>query len=559
MSRPLVFAALLVFALLALGPVAAMLPRIEGSDVASVFEARIWTLFGRTFLLGLGTAALAFALGLPFGVLVARADLPGAAALRTLGVVPLLLPPLFLAMTWTVFTDWRGYGGAIWILGLGTFPLVAIFAARAAERIDGRLEDAARLAGGWRAVVRTDLGLIVPPALAGACLAFVFAVNDFAVPDYVSTVGPKFNVYADEIFASWVQIERPGMAVAKSMPLVLINLLALVPALALRRMGAMASLGSGFQSPRPWSLGAFRWVALAFVLGVLSLSVVLPLGRLLHESGGGPVRWSERGVAQVLGESGQSGQSEESEASGEAAAIGFGERLRAAPAILPYQARQTGAAFDLAFERSRGDIARSLRHSALAALLAVALGLVLGHAVERTRRRWLGRCLELVALIPLAVPATLFGIGAIVLWTQPALQPLYASDWLPSLLFAGRLGGFAVLILSGAVASLDRSLEDAGALARVGPARRLVRIVAPSLVGSLVGSWTLVFAFAMRELDLGILVPAASQTAIVRIFNGVHFGRDDFVAALALVLVLAVLLPGLLWSAFARRRLEVLP
>jgi ABC-type Fe3+ transport system permease subunit len=189
----------------------------------------------------------------------------------------------------------------------------------------------------------------------------------------------------------------------------------------------------------------------------------------------------------------------------------------------------------------------------------VALGLVLGHAIERSRRRWVGRSLELIALVPLAAPATLFGIGAIVLWTQPGLQSLYTSAWLPPLLFAGRLGGFAVLILSGAVASMDRSLEDAAALARVGPARRLTRIVAPSLVGSLVGSWTLVFAFAMRELDLGILVPAAGQTAIVRVFNGVHFGRDDFVAALALALVLAVLLPGLLWGAFARRRLEVLP
>jgi hypothetical protein len=39
----------------------------------------------------------------------------------------------------------------------------------------------------------------------------------------------------------------------------------------------------------------------------------------------------------------------------------------------------------------------------------------------------------------------------------------------------------------------------------------------------------------------------------------VHFGRDDFVAALALIVVFFVLLPGLLWSLFARERLEVLP
>jgi len=44
-----------------------------------------------------------------------------------------------------------------------------------------------------------------------------------------------------------------------------------------------------------------------------------------------------------------------------------------------------------------------------------------------------------------------------------------------------------------------------------------------------------------------------------RVFNAVHFGRDDFVAAMALLLVFLILLPGTLWAVFSRRRLEVLP
>jgi hypothetical protein len=44
-----------------------------------------------------------------------------------------------------------------------------------------------------------------------------------------------------------------------------------------------------------------------------------------------------------------------------------------------------------------------------------------------------------------------------------------------------------------------------------------------------------------------------------RVFNAVHFGRDDFVAALALMLVFLILLPGTLWALLARRRMEVLP
>ena len=42
-------------------------------------------------------------------------------------------------------------------------------------------------------------------------------------------------------------------------------------------------------------------------------------------------------------------------------------------------------------------------------------------------------------------------------------------------------------------------------------------------------------------------------------FNQVHFGRSDFVAALALIVVFLIVLPGLLWTLFAKRRMELLP
>jgi len=42
-----------------------------------------------------------------------------------------------------------------------------------------------------------------------------------------------------------------------------------------------------------------------------------------------------------------------------------------------------------------------------------------------------------------------------------------------------------------------------------------------------------------------------------RVYNAIHFGRDDFVAALALLIVFFILLPGILWSAFGRERWEV--
>ena len=524
MSRPLVLAAAAAFFVAGLLPILVMLLRIEPADAAAVFEPRIASLLGRTIALGLGAAGVAFVLGLPFGFLVARTDIPGASALRTLGTVPILLPPLILAMVWTVLFDLRGPVAAVLILGASTFPLVSLFTARAFERIDARKEEAALMVGGLRAVLAVELPLVLPAALSGACLAFAFAINDFAVPDYIAAMGYKFNVYADEVFANWKQTNRPGLAVASALPLIALTLVALVPALALRRSGALGTLGGDFRQPRTLRLGRWRWPAFAAVLALVLATCLVPPGRLLWEAAGGP------GLVR----------------SGE-------------PLDLPTLAARLRGSFATGLERSRVDLRNSLVYSLCAATVCVPLALVIGHAIERVRRRGVGRAMELASLVPLAAPAVLFGVGVIATWNRDWAVPFYESGAIVVLLFAGRFAPLAILVTSGAVASLRPELEESAAVSGVGPVARLGAIVAPSLKGSLVASWVLVFVFAMRELDAAIFLGPANKTAMFRVYNGVHFGRDDFIAALALLLVFAILTPGLLWSLFARRRLELLP
>lgn len=526
MSRPLVILALAVLVVAGLAPLVVMLARVTSADLTSLVEPRTLGLLGRTLLLGSGAAAAALVLGTAFGFLVARTDVPMAGLIRTLGVVPLFLPPLVLAMTWaTLWPSFRGVGAALFVLSLSTFPLVAAFAARAFERVDGRAEEAARLAGGFPAVLAMELALARPALFAGAALAFAFAVNDFGVPDYVSSVGPKFGVYADEIKLTWDQFHAPGRAVAAALPLIALTLAALVPALAARRRGAFGTLGHDFQTPGRLALGPWRWPGFAFAVAILALACFAPMLRLLWEAGGVGARLATQGLARSL-------------LSGVAA--------------LPDE-------FSLALERARPDLGRSLLYAVGAAALAVPTGFVLGHTIERARLRGLGRALELGVLVPLAAPAILFGIGVVVLWNHGWSAGFYASGGLVVLLHLGRYLAIATLISSGAVASVDPALEEAAALAGARPAERLVRIVAPLLKGSLAAAFVMVFVFAMRDLDAAVLVPAANQTAIFRVYNGVHFGRDAYVAALTLLLVFAILLPGILWSLFARRRLEVLP
>ncbi|MCA9003324.1 MAG: hypothetical protein KDB61_15480, partial [Planctomycetes bacterium] len=141
--------ALIVFGLL---PLAMMAWRITGdwSALERLLDGRTVSLLGRTILLGSGVVGLSLLVGVPFGYLVARTDLPGRGLWGALVWVPLLLPPLIMGMSWTVIAPLRGAPMTIWILGLGHFPLVATFVAKAARRIDRRQVEAARLVGGLR-------------------------------------------------------------------------------------------------------------------------------------------------------------------------------------------------------------------------------------------------------------------------------------------------------------------------------------------------------------------------------------------------------------------------
>ena len=104
MSRTLLTLSLAVLAVAGLAPVAVMILRVVQDPAAlqGLLDERTLSLLGRTLLLGGGAAGLALLVGAPFGYLTARTDLPGATWLRSLGLVPLIMPPLLLAVSWTV-------------------------------------------------------------------------------------------------------------------------------------------------------------------------------------------------------------------------------------------------------------------------------------------------------------------------------------------------------------------------------------------------------------------------------------------------------------------------
>jgi ABC-type Fe3+ transport system permease subunit len=214
---------------------------------------------------------------------------------------------------------------------------------------------------------------------------------------------------------------------------------------------------------------------------------------------------------------------------------------------------RAGESVQAAVERGREDIGRSLRTGVFAALIALVLAPFLAHAlVRRTGRsaRWLTTLLAL----PLLAPGVGYGMGAIAFANRPGWTEFYQGNVLVVLVFAGRFLPIAVFLLAERFRSVPRSRDESAAISGLIYPQRLWQVyLAPQRSAWLLAGG-LVLVFAVRELDLAILLPGANQSAAVRYFNALHFARDGFVAALGLLIAAILFLPLMLHAAWSSLR-----
>src|SRR5829696_7365322 len=152
---------------------------------ALVADARQRQLFWNSLALGSGTAALATALGVFLGLILARVPSARIRVVRVLLCVPLAVPSYVLATAWMLATGaWLfTVPGAVFVLGFNLYPLAMLATEAAARRIETPLEEAAVLAASPRRVLtHVTLPLIAPAISAAALMILVIALSDFGVP-----------------------------------------------------------------------------------------------------------------------------------------------------------------------------------------------------------------------------------------------------------------------------------------------------------------------------------------------------------------------------------------
>ena len=482
-------------------------------------DEHLWNQLYASLRLGLAATAISVVLGGGHAWLTVGRDLPGARWLGPLGIAPLVVPPIFVAMGFSDFGDVSGFWPCAWLLGVCHAPFVAVLTARGLRAADGRAYEAAWLLRGQRRAGLSLLRTIAPELIAGCLLAFLFTLADHGVPEFLTVKGKTWHTYAEGIFSRWTR-RAVGTTFADLQSPITVALpfvagLGGLLWLALRLRAQAPDRGTVTPLPlRP--LGRWRWPALLLPITYLGAGIGVPVVVM--------ARWA------------------------------LGSAQRAEPMSIDFARRS----FAKAVDQGLPDLMNSVWLALGVAVVVVLLALPLARA---SARRW--AWLDLVTALPAAAPAILLGIGLIHAFNDSAVLRAVGGDFYSGWGFAlcgyaARFLPFAAIPLAALVRRQSLAAEEAARFVPRSAAARALRIHLPPLLPGAWAAGVLVFVLALRELDLAVVLPAANATAVRRLANAVHFQHEDWSGVIGLLaLSIAVLLP-LLPSLLAGRRLSSL-
>jgi iron(III) transport system permease protein len=251
----------------------------------------------------------AVAIGVPLAWLTVRTDLPWRRFWSIALVLPLVVPTYVGAFTYVAALGPRGmlqqilagplgvqrlpeiygFGGAVIVLILFTYPYVILTMQGALVRLDAAFEDASRSlgVGPWQSFFRVTLPLLRPSIAAGALLVALYALSDFGVVSLL-----QFDSFTRAIYVQYQgSLDRNAAAVLALLLVGLTGFVLLLDAASRGRARYYRSASGVTQEPRLLRLGHLRPVALGFCVVVFFFAVALPVGVLLY--------WLARGLASM--------------------------------------------------------------------------------------------------------------------------------------------------------------------------------------------------------------------------------------------------------------------
>lgn len=432
-------------------------------------------------------------------------------------LVPFLIPPYIGSMAWIqmfqfngVWYRWTGvdfsaflfsFSGVVFVMTMHLFPLVYFSASNALRVIGQRYSDVARVYGAGRLdlACRILLPLMMPTLLASGLIVFVLSVEEFGTPDILgSRFGFEVMVTAiEEKLADW-PIDLPGASVL-SLILIAIAVSAYLLQLVVNRKYAASLDAQTITSAANSSRGACLVAHLLFTL-VAVFAVILPLFSVV--------------AASLM------------------STVSHG---------LSWDNLTLSAYADL-FTSGNGAVEAiytSLGLAAMTALIAAVLGLLVAFTLIRLKPR--GKSvLDVLSLMPNAVPAMALSVGLILTWNQQYLPITpYNTMMILLLAYVCLMLPYPIRMITSALRQQPFSLDESAAIYGADILHIVRRVLLPLMVPIMVASGCIVFAISTRELVASLmLAPAGTETVATYVFNQFDQGSVSAGMAMSLVVIL---------------------
>ena len=504
------------------------------------FPALLWT----TLEFGVGSSAVALAVGLGLAWLIERTDLPARGAVRLLILLPMATPPLLMAIAWAMLLSPRtGFinqvlidifalraapfdiytmPGLIFVQGLAFVPTAYLILAPAFRNFDPSFEEAAMTsgAGTWRLIRRILLPVLWPSILSAAIFLLMVSLVVFDVPGtlgtpaHITVLSTRIYYLVSDSPAGIPLYGRVG-ALAALFLVILLGLAWTYHRLTVQAQRYRTVTGKAFR-PRAMRLGRARPAAVAAVAGYFLLSVAAPLAALVWMS------------------------------------------------VMPYQTRISWQALHLAtLDNYRdfltnGRVAAAVEHSVAIAIAAATAVTLLALLVSwlTTRLKVPGaRALDALAFAPVAIPGVMIGVALVYVYlTLNGLLPIYGTIWIIAVAYVTQYLPFGSRTMSGVMVQLHPELDEAALTSGAGRLRILWRITLPLMWPAAAAVWIWVAAHALRELSSALMLQGRDNNVVPTLLWDYWAGGEPTRAAVGGVgLTLALVLILALWWATSRR------
>lgn len=504
----------------------AALGHLTLANLREVFTSSNLSATWNSALMATSGTVLALVLGTGVAWLAARTNVPGLAFVQVVGIMPLFMPTLVGALAWTflaspqagylnlIFTaahlpfrvDIYSLGGMIFVFGLYYTPYTFLFMYGALSMMNPDLEQAATVHGAStaRAARLITLPLMTPAMLGAALLTFVLILQNFPVPQILGTPG-HVNTLPAFIFRLMNKYPQDANGAAAVGLLMILVMTAFI--LAQRWIVAAKEYrtvtGKGFR-PRRIALGRWRWPAFAMVVAYAITAVVLPIAALVN------VAFRSNSYVPDA-------------------------RHIVDPALMSLT--HFHALF--ADERFALGLRNTLITSLGTAVLGGALHYLTSYAAYRTRRH--GRAvLELLAMVPLAVPAIVLGLG--IFWASLRFSlGIYGTLLIFVVAFTVQFMPQGFRSASSGMLQVHPELEEAARVSGASRGRTLGEVMLPLMRSSILSTMLLLFILSAGEVSAAIFL-FTSQTIVTSV-TLYGLWSDGFVAEAA---ALSLIFSGIL-------------